>query len=460
MFKFLEINSEYIFWFNVFLLIFFLLLKSKEIIYTFRFFKKVGFKPKEFFTNLLKLLFPFIPLAADSLSQGYFSRYVDKSFFIYMSVIFYLFLIIYLIINIKSKKIRRPFFNTFVIKKKSFDKFVIYFFIIMIFYPLFADLYIRQTPNIFMKIISKNANHFFLDSTKENLDVFYELEVRNNSAEVYDIYITTYYSTFISEVTTAGIDDTSYYDPPCCNSFNKRAYVFPNSVTSLELLKIDVFLPNLYNFPINLNSSKVVTSKTICDSCDVKVKDSPFMGLTSGITHIADFVRRDFNIMSHALQFPLYWRSKIMLENKGIIKYIFYCFGYISHQPYILDNTKNAFAITGNYVEFVGLRSNYEYFKVVKTLDEKIWSCIFLAPDKNSLSNCYNLTDCYIFQNLNNNKILLENTSKTVFFYTYLSSPLDNKDLEKYIKSQYSKYLSDSNRLIIVPNYDTYRWYK
>ncbi|MBX7045983.1 MAG: hypothetical protein K1X86_09110 [Ignavibacteria bacterium] len=461
MIDFLVIHLEYFFWLNVILVSVIIFLFRKIIITKFYIFKKDK-KLKDILLFVFKILLLFIPILFDWLSNGILSKWINKSIYLYISIIFYFFLIIFFFL---SKKTQKPFKKAKIKYPRSklvFDKILFYLSLIIIVYPISADLYIKQQPEVFFKIISNNANRFFVDTTKQNMNIELNLEIYNNSEDVMEVFTTTEISPFMGDLWSKNFDDSIQYKPPCGFTIPTRTTCFPKSKVEYELINDSLFLPNLFDFPINLNFSEISIDKSSLESCNSEdTVKGPIMAFDDGEFSLGNYYKRKKDLSLETLEICIFWRSRIRIEYSNGKKFTFCFHGQISHQPYVLDNGITAFAVTGNFLEAIFMSQDYLFYNVPKELEKKIYSVAFVNPQKNSFSNRVKLSEGMLGgETPNKDKIIVDKSKDQVFYHYNTSLPLRNDDWIKYYEKQYYIYSTDTNKSISFPFRKKFMWYR
>jgi len=458
---FLIDNLEYLFWINCLIVISFMIAKRVLIFQYLKNFKN-KLKNKEGIIIITKILIIFIPLFADFLSDGFLSRWVEKSTYLLMCFMFYIFIFCYIIFNLRKKiPFKKELQYKFPKVKNLFNYSLSYVLTIMIVYPIFVDLYVKQQPNIFFKITSNNAKNFFVDSTKMSLNFDCNMEILNSSKETYEVYVITSYSTFISEIFNFEFNDSLKYSYPCGNTVSYTGVAFPNNVTFLPLLNKEVFLPNLYNFPVNLNSSNIVSKNNLYEECKT-IGPQAISFIDEGVLIIGDYKSKSFSPpFPNVLEFPLYWKSKVIFESNGKKKYTFIFGGYLSHRPSVLDNSRNAFAMVGNFNEAIVMSRNFQFYESNKMLDSKIYSIVYTKPFENFFSENVNLMENRMGgSDVKNNRIMINNSSDEIFWNANTSFFKRNKndDFNYFLTDQFDKYMSDTTKFIEIEGRVPFKW--
>lgn len=461
MIDYLEYNIDYLIWFNLLLLLLLSFLYRYQILNGIKK-AKILFKTKnkrDIFFFVLKLCFLLIPFVIDWVFKIFIGPYVTKLLYICITIGFFCILILYLLFNLKN--IYQKSTNFYKKKYGSLtfiDKLLIGILLILILFPIISDFFVKNNHEIYLKIYSKNVDSFFVDSTQNFLNASYDLEVKNNSNLTFDVRIITLGSSIYGELISFNVNDTDF-NKPCCIKVPSFATVYPNDKVVINIFNKKISIPNLYNSPINLNSSRIVFDQQLFDICSTKNSINSF-GVAFDLGRIAEYDLKDFEMGSHVLEFPFYWGSYILFSNKNEIVYKYYIFGHISHKPIVAFKNENAFATSGVFSELIGINNTYEYYGVNKNMIDKMFSGEFRPIPNNKFGSMYELFDWSVHSSQRTDNYVFNQFDYSELFYNNSYIFKNNPDFSKYIENQYSKFVLDTTNYIQYENRTNFNWKK
>lgn len=451
----LKDNSVHFFWINLIVLVLFILISKMDLFTTIRLFRIRDFNWKMYVLNIFTIILPFVPLLTDWLLHGYLSRYIGRLWFVYSSILFYVYLIIYLGLVRKHKILHRPFYNTFVKKRLSLPTLSLYLSVIMVVYPIYSDLYLQQNPDLIFKLTSNNARNYFVDSMKTSLKVGIDLDIENNSEDLYEVILETFYHSYVPEGRGMSFDTNSAEE--CELNQIGHCFVFPHNIENVNILNDELFFPNLYDMPINLNQSTIIIDTNKFTHCKSQTNETKTFGVTSGLSYLGNYVR-DPTIAGIQFEFPIYWYCRISIRVKEEIKYKFIVFGHIVHQPYILQGKHIAFATFGNYNEMIGIHDIYQYYGKPRMLNKKIFVCKYQPLQENSISKCFKMTNWITAITHHNDNILIGTDNISDLVDCYSSIMQDNLRSKNFYLGQLSKFEADTNISLMVSDHLPLNW--
>ncbi len=453
--EWLKDNSVYFFWTNLMILILFLGLSITDLFTTIRLFRIRDFNWKTKVLNAITVILPFLPILTDWLLHGYLSRYIDRIWFVYFSLLFYVYLVVYLILVRRNIVFHRPFFNSFVKQRISLPTLSLYLSVIIVMYPIYSDLFLQQNPDIIFKLTSSTARNYFIDSTRTTLKAEIDLVIENKSNELYEVILETYYHSYVPVGLGFSYDSNSAEE--CELNQIGHCYVFPNNNESVNILKADLFFPNLFDMPINLNQSRIIIDTNKFPQCKVQTNASKTFGITSGLSRLGNYVR-DPSMEGIQFEFPIYWYCRITIRVNDEAKFRFIIFGHIVHQPYILQSKNIAFATFGNYNEMTGIHTIYQYYGEPRILNKKIFVSKYQPLLENSITKCFEMTNWMTRITTHNDNILIGTQGAHDMVDCYSSIMLDNPITQDFYMNQLIKFNTDTNSRLIISDHIPMNW--